>query len=168
LPLCKLHFYRAFHFFGMKKLGCQLMSTISYFQEYWHPHLFQFYKGTNMCKKKTTLIKFVDKLGTSSPWAMYWLNSNHIFVTYIDLHTIVNRFLSESQSQMHTTNLNLALALSNFVTKESQSNHFQTARISLVMWVVQTIAIVFVALSYTNDVVFFLSMTSSKATMLST
>jgi hypothetical protein len=42
----------------------------------------------------------VVKVGTFANLAMYWPNSNRIFVTKVDLHTIVNRLLKDSQLQM--------------------------------------------------------------------
>jgi len=78
------------------------------------------------------LSNVVEELGTSTSLAMYWPNSNLIFVTKINLHTIVSRIWKDLWSQMQTT-LNMALAFKSPKRKDSQPRPFQIVGTSFVL-----------------------------------
>jgi hypothetical protein len=112
--------------------------------------------------------KVVDWNGTSPSHAMYCPNSNWILVTKIDLLTIVNRFLNDSQSHMQATTIKLALALRIPIRKDSQLGPFQIMGTSLILCVVQTTSMVHITLFYKNDADDSLSITSHRPNMLLT
>jgi hypothetical protein len=56
-----------------------------------------------------TLINVIEKPGTFDGLAMYYPNSNWIFVTKVDLHMVVNRLLKDSWLEMQAMTLNMAI-----------------------------------------------------------
>jgi hypothetical protein len=78
------------------------------------------------------LSNVINKLGASTGFAMYWPNSNQIFVTKVDLHTVVSKLLKDSRSQMQTT-LNMTFTFKSLRKKDSQSWPLHIVRISFVL-----------------------------------
>jgi len=64
---------------------------------------------------------------------MYCQNSNQILVTKVNLHTVVNRLLKDSRSQMQATILNMALTFRSPRKKDSQLGPFQIVKMSFML-----------------------------------
>jgi hypothetical protein len=82
-------------------------------------------QGNKYVYISTWLFKLVDWIGTSPSHAIYYLNSNQILVTKIDLHTVVSKLLNNSRLHMQATTIKLALVLKSPIRKDSQSRPFK-------------------------------------------
>ncbi len=75
----------------------------------------------------------VDKPGTSVGLAMYWPNSNRIFIIEVDLHTVCSRLLQDLQSKMQKMTLNMAFEFKSPKRKDSQSRPFHIVGTSFML-----------------------------------